>query len=397
MLTFIYVGFQASLDFTIIYMYNTVTGNEISKDEYSFTPPTLEVEKDGQLTYTTTFTLPDATPLKLEYEYVTDAADKVRLKNSAKLTGDYKASTDKTYEKVDGYAHVYQAKLTVYKVDKRNYSNFLTGAAFELKYFKPSDNSWNLVDISKQEYEVDSEGKLVFYFKGTSPLKENTLYQLTETKAPEGYSAASTPYYFIYHIGKTEADAYKTAVGTAPSDVPEMSKVLFCTSDKTNELFVPNTANSLTIIKHWKNQNGDTLKAEDVKLSTVDVELYCYKKGKPKETAERYQSVQLTKDAGWTTTVAIDAQHLEGYIFYIKETSVNATLFTVIYDQPDGVEVGNTLSFTNKDTGYTEYELPSTGGTGTLPYTAVGGTMMLSALAYSFIHRKRRREGRADD
>lgn len=43
------------------------------------------------------------------------------------------------------------------------------------------------------------------------------------------------------------------------------------------------------------------------------------------------------------------------------------------------------------------YELPSTGGTGTLPYTAVGGTMMLSALAYSIIHRKRRREGRADD
>ena len=43
------------------------------------------------------------------------------------------------------------------------------------------------------------------------------------------------------------------------------------------------------------------------------------------------------------------------------------------------------------------YELPSTGGTGTLPYTAVGGTMMLSALAYSFIHRKRRHEGRADD
>lgn len=44
-----------------------------------------------------------------------------------------------------------------------------------------------------------------------------------------------------------------------------------------------------------------------------------------------------------------------------------------------------------------DYVLPSTGGTGTFPYTAVGGTMMLSALAYSIIHRKRRREGRADD
>ena len=44
-----------------------------------------------------------------------------------------------------------------------------------------------------------------------------------------------------------------------------------------------------------------------------------------------------------------------------------------------------------------DYERPSTGGTGTLPYTAVGGTMMLTALAYSIIHRKRRRERRADD
>lgn len=44
-----------------------------------------------------------------------------------------------------------------------------------------------------------------------------------------------------------------------------------------------------------------------------------------------------------------------------------------------------------------DYVLPSTGGSGTLPYTAVGGIMMLTALAYSFIHRKRRREGRADD
>ena len=56
---------------------------------------------------------------------------------------------------------------------------------------------------------------------------------------------------------------------------------------------------------------------------------------------------------------------------------------------------GGYLYLTNEKTQV--YELPSTGGSGTLPYTAVGGTMMLTALAYSFIHRKRRREGRADD
>ena len=59
------------------------------------------------------------------------------------------------------------------------------------------------------------------------------------------------------------------------------------------------------------------------------------------------------------------------------------------------VTAGGYLYLTNEKTQV--YELPSTGGAGTLPYTAVGGTMMLSALAYSFIHRKRRREGRADD
>ena len=58
---------------------------------------------------------------------------------------------------------------------------------------------------------------------------------------------------------------------------------------------------------------------------------------------------------------------------------------------------GSQFTPTNKETESSGYELPSTGGTGTLPYTAVGGTMMLTALAYSFIHRKRRHEGRADD
>ena len=63
---------------------------------------------------------------------------------------------------------------------------------------------------------------------------------------------------------------------------------------------------------------------------------------------------------------------------------------------PIGTNTGTLVTITNTED-IPGYELPSTGGAGTLPFTAVGGTMMLSALAYSFIHRKRRREGRADD
>ena len=54
------------------------------------------------------------------------------------------------------------------------------------------------------------------------------------------------------------------------------------------------------------------------------------------------------------------------------------------------------VEITNMSKDGSGYELPSTGGAGTTLYTAVGGTMMLAALVYSFIHHKRRREGRAD-
>ena len=86
----------------------------------------------------------------------------------------------------------------------------------------------------------------------------------------------------------------------------------------------------------------------------------------------------------------------EGFFYYIEEASTGGK-YDVTYSDSNttGVENGGLLTLTNKE--IVGYELPSTGGTGTLPYTAVGGTMMLSALAYSFIHRKRRREGRADD
>ena len=99
----------------------------------------------------------------------------------------------------------------------------------------------------------------------------------------------------------------------------------------------------------------------------------------------------------------------EGITYSITEETVTGykTTYTVTVDGTEKTDTsataipidptkGTLVTITNTED-IPDYELPSTGGTGTLPYTAVGGTMMLSALAYSFIHRKRRREGRADD
>lgn len=401
-LTMQHASVQASLDIFSVKLYNADTNQEISKYEYSYTQPVLGKDGNGYPTYTTTFTLPDSTPLVLEYEYVTNATANINLSNEAKISGGSASVKDFELTKVGASSTVHQAKLTVYKVDKRNYSNALKGATFALDRFNSVTGGWDSV---QHEAGVDANGTLTFYFATTDGLQENTLYRLTETKAPAGYSKASAPYYFIYQAsGYDETAAYNAAVDSYASNsaagVPESNTVLFCANGKASELFVPNTANSLTIIKHWRDKDNNTLTAAQAKLDEVEVYLYCYKTSEGKDTATLYphqNTVTLEKSKDWTATVPIADDYLNDYTFYIKEKDGNSSRFTVVYDQPEGVTVGNTLTFTNTETDNADYELPSTGGSGTLPYTAVGGTMMLSALAYSFIHRKRRREGRADD
>lgn len=401
-LTVQHASVQASLDIFSVKLYNADTNQEISKYEYSYTQPVLGKDGNGYPTYTTTFTLPDSTPLVLEYEYVTNATANINLSNEAKISGGSASVKDFELTKVGASTIVHQAKLTVYKVDKRNYSNALKGATFALDRFNSVTGGWDSV---QNETAVDANGTLTFYFASTDGLQENTLYRLTEVTAPAGYSKASAPYYFIYQAsGYDEATAYNAAVGSYASNsaagVPESNTVLFCANGKASELFVPNTANSLTIIKHWRDKDNNTLTAAQAKLDEVEVYLYCYKTSEGKDTATLYphqNTVTLEKSKDWTATVPIADEYLNDYTFYIKEKDGNSSRFTVVYDQPEGVTVGNTLTFTNTETDNADYELPSTGGSGTLPYTAVGGTMMLTALAYSFIHRKRRREGRADD
>lgn len=400
-LTVQHASVQASLDIFSVKLYNADTNQEISKYEYSYTQPVLGKDGNGYPTYTTTFTLPDSTPLVLEYEYVTNATANINLSNEAKISGGSASVKDFELTKVGASSIVHQAKLTVYKVDKRNYSNALKGATFALDRFDSSTGGWDSV---QNETAVDAKGTLTFYFASTDGLQENTLYRLTETKAPAGYSKASAPYYFIYQAsGYDEATAYNDAVGGCSGEgipVQNATNLLYCANGKASELFVPNTANSLTIIKHWRDKDNNTLTAAQAKLDEVEVYLYCYKTGADKSTATLYphqNTVTLLKSKNWTATVPIADEYLNDYTFYIEEKDGNSSRFTVVYDQPEGVTVGNTLTFTNTETDNADYELPSTGGSGTLPYTAVGGTMMLSALAYSFIHRKRRREGRADD
>ena len=170
------------------------------------------------------------------------------------------------------------------------------------------------------------------------------------------------------------------------------SNLMICIFNEQSDLYIPNERSQLIIRKFWTNQYNE---ATAPKETSVTVKLYKYAKGGNRTNGTPVQTITLDNANNWTFTYN---NVEEGYLYYIEEASTGSK-YEVTYSDSNktGVENGGMLTLTNKEKDNTGYEFPSTGGTGTLPYTAVGGTMMLSALAYSFIHRKRRREGRADD
>ena len=171
------------------------------------------------------------------------------------------------------------------------------------------------------------------------------------------------------------------------------NNLMICIFNEQSDLYISNERSKLIIQKFWTNQYNE---ATEPKEGSVTVDLYKYKKDTDRATGIKVTSITLNNSNHWTATYS---DLTEGYLYYIKEASTG-NKYEVTYSSSNetGVENGGVLTLTNKEKPETPgYELPSTGGTGTLPYTAVGGTMMLTALAYSFIHRKRRREGRADD
>ena len=140
----------------------------------------------------------------------------------------------------------------------------------------------------------------------------------------------------------------------------------------------------------WKSEKTDivTNTSGNVTLGSLDVNtFYRLKETQAPDgyrTPNNYHYFVISDNSSYTASGVPD---------YIAGTDTFSE-----YKLAEGQKFGSFYYYCeNTPNDNSDYELPSTGGTGTLPYTAVGGTMMLSALAYSFIHRKRRREGRADD
>lgn len=356
----------------------------------------------GYDTHTMTFTLDDSHGYVLKYDYVLDSNDEVKLSNEAVLAGIHHAEKKTTTKTLGASGSVSSSMFTLYKVDSLNSSTRLQGAKFNLSYYDGNDF---VNHEGKHEHTTDEKGEIVLYLgdnlKDKSSddhfrIEPDTLYKLVETEAPAGYKkgteAETTVYVIFAKTGESATDTWKAT--TKPDGLQQSdSNVVIVTGGQQKNYNVYNTRTWLTIQKFWQDEDGRTIPGDNAPNTDVTVELYRYPDGGSKDSAEHVTTITLNKTEHWTY-VFKDVK--EGYYYFIKEASTGDK-YDVTYSDSNttGVENGGLLTLTNKE--IVGYELPSTGGTGTLPYTAVGGTMMLSALAYSFIHRKRRHEGRADD
>lgn len=414
---------SADLDLSSIHLYgvtlDTTTGNIVADHTNEIGHDRFTATYDSP-NHTMTVTVPDELACVLEYTYQISypSSTEVTVKNHANLSGLVEKWVDTHVVNYDSSATVRFSKFDLNKVDSNDYLVTLPGATFQLAKWNKTTKTFDEVRTLKTNTSgqinfglLDSSATAEIITESSAQLLCNTLYRIVETDAPTGYALSKSPIYLLWGAfsNTKRADAFNAATGESfIHDASEYDKWLNC-NDVTylargdiSAVYVPNTANSITVAKHWLDTDGKTELALDKVNSTYTATVELRRKGYQhggQKSDDLVETVTLDNSNNWNyswnnLSLTDPADSSITYKYYVKETACSGTFK---YDLNNTGITGGTILLYNQVPEDANYELPSTGGAGTLPYTAVGGTMMLTALAYSFIHRKRRHEGRADD
>lgn len=336
--------------------------------------------------------VPDNQPLTIRYTAKVQAAPgtEVEIKNVAHWEG-YAATGGSSFEdKEYSYAVGGTAggattpSVEIVKYDQNDLTKTLSGAAFKMVEGTMKDGVFTASTDSNRVWtgSTDENGKLKF--GTTAPLMAyNTVYQITETAAPEGYIPDSTPYYFI--VAKANADE------TYP-DYPEGVHVHYDSSTYTCE--IANHKGEAYVEKQFRDAQNQNLSKIDgsYRFGIYDTENPA---GKP------LQIVTINYSNGETNPEnekAVFTNLTPGATYYIYElddsskpikdntlATVDGKTFDVSYNSGSAVTIpsdgsaAETVTVTNQ----VHYsELPETGGPGTLPFI-MGGLLLI---AVSLLH-----------
>lgn len=176
---------------------NSETGNEISQVSIVQEDQILKIQ------------LPDNQPLTITYTVRIDAPPdtEIDLRNQAYWEGYGSSSGDEV--EILHYRYSFSGtagsethpSISIYKNDRNNINTMLSGAEFIMKEgnlengrFVPGTDRKNR---EKTWSGVTDESGVLTLGKDSLLMEYNTIYELVETKAPQGYIREDVPYYFV--------------------------------------------------------------------------------------------------------------------------------------------------------------------------------------------------------
>jgi hypothetical protein len=385
------LGDSLSLDITSLKIVDS-SGAELSASEYT---PRME---DNTLY----LTIPDDRKLTITYTAIVNAApgEEVSISNVAHWEG---------YQSTEGSVHTVSnfkwnagigvtlggdPIMTVVKCDESDTTKRLEGATFELQSGTFEDGEFVLdTGSGKEDFTgTTDENGTVTFGSTASLLQNNTIYRLTETSAPEGYSVDTDPYYFV--IAKPDSDGNY-------QEFPEGVEVFYV---GPYTITWTDHKGQLQIEKKFLDMSGNEVDKVDGTYrfgvfdneagtgTPVEIATINYSDGtvSPKTGIAKISSLTLGQNYWIYELDDNDKPIKNGGSGYVNENSVRVT-----YDNGSGganfVNIDSDavkVTVTNQSVGY---ELPSAGGYGTLQYTLGGIFVLMIGIFYGCsLHRKMR-------
>ena len=364
------LGENLQLDTTSIKVYKNDI-EEIKDFESSYANNTLEI------------TVPNNVPIKITYTVTVNAKPEVSVKvsNTAYWKGYSKDSgkrveSDYLYKVGGSIEALSKVNFKLTKQDQNNLNTFLKGAVFDIEKCELNGNDITTSKIAT--VTTDANGLI------TQDLDFDTLYKITETKAPDEYVLDNKPIYILDLKDKDES--YVTNIKNIIKDGE-----LFVRYKQQNfDLQVQNHKGEITVIKNFINDAAG--KSTNPVSGTYNFGLYTDKN----DLTTPLQKVSITYNAGETQEKSVKFINLDlsetYYVFELdddnkpivdtsKEVTINKLQYTVDYKtegkSTNEAKYGQTVTVTNRSR---TKILPSTGGYGSLLYRISGTMLVLASL-----------------
>lgn len=367
------LGENLQLDTTSIKVFKNDTV-QITNCETSYTNNTLEI------------TVPNNVPIKITYTVTVNAKteESVKVTNTAYWKGYSKDSgkiveSDYSYKVGGGIEALSKVNFKLTKQDQNNLNTVLQGATFDIEKCELNGNVITPTKIAT--VTTDANGLI------TQNLDFDTLYKITETKAPDGYVLDNKPIYILDLKDKEKDTSYLEKIKTLVKD----NKLYVIYKQQNFDIQVQNHKGEITVVKKFINDAAGKL-TKPVS-GTYTFGLYQDKN----DLTNPLQKVSITYNASETQEKLAKFINLDlekkYYVFELgddnkpivdtsKEVTINKLQYTVDYKNEKGEPTNNatngqTVTVTNRSR---TKILPSTGGYGSLLYRISGAMLALASL-----------------